>query len=290
MTSTTDARTDPRTEPTRRGGAADTTRQAVVLVTSLLAIVAAFIGSGAVGGTPIQDAAGGWLDADSTLVAPARPAFGVWSVIYTGMLAYAIWQVLPAQRTSARHRRIGYAVAASLVLNAVWIGVVQLDLLWLSLPVIVILVAVLAWLFVQLRRMPPNGAVDAFVTDGSIGLYLGWVIVATAANATAVLQAAGFEGWGLPAEAWAIGVISAAALVGIALAIWGRGRIAPALSLSWGLAWVAVGRLTDEPSSPATGIAAAVAAGVVLLVTLVARVASIRSARDDRQAGAAGRA
>lgn len=288
MTSTTDPSTEARADSTRRGGAADTTRQAVVLVTSLLAIVAAFIGSGAAGGTPIQDAAGGWLDADSTLIAPARSAFGIWSVIYTGMLAYAIWQVLPAQRTSARHRRIGYAVAASLVLNAVWIGVVQLDLLWLSLPVIVVLLVVLAWLFVQLRRMPPSGVVDAVVTDGSIGLYLGWVIVATAANATAVLQAAGFEGWGLPAEAWAIGVISAAALVGIALAIWGRGRIAPALSLSWGLAWVAVGRLTDEPSSTATGIAAAIAAAVVLLVTLVARIGAIRSARSDRQAGAAG--
>ncbi|WP_438853836.1 tryptophan-rich sensory protein [Agromyces sp. M3QZ16-3] len=271
-----------------RGGIADTTRQVVVLVTSLLAIGAAFIGSGAAGGTPIQEAAGGWLDADSTLIAPARPAFGIWSVIYTGMLAYAIFQALPAQRASARHRRIGYAVAASLVLNAAWIGVVQLDLLWASLPVIVVLLVVLAWLFVQLRRMPPSGVVDAVVTDGSIGLYLGWVVVATAANATAVLQAAGFEGWGLPAEAWAIGVIAAAAAVGVALAWWGRGRIAPALSLSWGLAWVAVGRLTDEPASAPTGIAAAIAAAVVIVVTLVARIGAMRSARDDRRVGTSG--
>ncbi|MTH67763.1 tryptophan-rich sensory protein [Agromyces bracchium] len=257
-------------------------------MTSLLAIAAAFIGSGAAGGTPIQDAAGGWLDADSTLIAPARPAFGIWSVIYTGMLAYAIIQVLPAQRTSARHPRIGYAVAASLVLNAVWIGVVQLDLLWASLPVIVVLLVVLAWLFVQLRRMPPSGVVDAVVTDGSIGLYLGWVVVATAANATAVLQAAGFEGWGLPAEAWAIGVIAAAAAVGVALAWWGRGRIAPALSLAWGLAWVAVGRLADEPESTATGIAAAIAAAVVIVVTLVVRIGAMRSTRDDRRVGTSG--
>jgi hypothetical protein len=179
-------------------------------------------------------------------------------------------------------------VAASLVLNAAWIGVVQLDLLWLSLPVIVLLVVVLAWLFVQLRRMPPSGAVDAVVTDGSIGLYLGWVIVATAANATAVLQAAGFDGWGLAPEAWAIAVIAVAAAIGVALAWWGRGRIAPALSLAWGLAWVAVGRLTDEPSSTSTGVAAAIAAGVVIVVTLVARIGAIRSTRDGRQVGTGG--
>lgn len=283
--STTHETTRPTTGegPTR---AADTVRQVVVLVTSLLAIVAAFIGSGAVIGTPIQEAAGGWLDADSTLIAPGQRAFSIWSVIYTGMLAYAIWQLLPAQRTDARHRRIGYAVAASLVLNAVWIGVVQLDLLGLSLPVIVVLVAVLAWLFVQLRRMPPKNLVDAVVTDGSIGLYLGWVVVATAANATAVLAAADFSGWGLPDETWAVIVIAAAAAVGVGLAVWGRGRIAPMLSLCWGLSWVAVARLTDEPESTTTGIAAIIAVAVVVVVTLGMRIAAMRSAHAGRSVGA----
>ena len=34
--------------------------------------------------------------------------------------------------------------------------------------------------------LPPRNMLDALVTDGTIGLYLGWVIVATAANITAV--------------------------------------------------------------------------------------------------------
>ena len=276
--------TDPVAPP--RGGPADTVRQVVVLVTSLLAIVAAFLGSGAAGGTPIQEAADGYLDADSTLIAPGRGAFSIWSVIYTGMLAYAIWQLLPGQRTDARHRRIGYAVAASLVLNALWIGVVQLDLLGLSLPVIAVLLAVLAWLFVQLRRMPPKNLVDTIVTDGSIGLYLGWVVVATAANATAVLAAAGFTGWGVADETWAVIVIAAAAAVGIGLAVWGRGRIAPMLSLCWGLSWVAVARLTDEPKSTTTGIAAIIAVAVVVVVTLGIRIVAIRSEHAGRSVGA----
>jgi hypothetical protein len=283
--STTHETTRPTTSE-RPAGVADTVRQVVVLVTSVLAIVAAFIGSGAFVGTPIQKAAGGWLDADSTLIAPGQRAFSIWSVIYTGMLAYAIWQLLPAQRTDARHRRIGYAVAASLVLNALWIGVVQLDLLGLSLPVIVVLLAVLAWLFVQLRRMPPKNLVDTIVTDGSIGLYLGWVVVATAANATAVLAAADFSGWGLSDETWAVIVIAAAAAVGVGLAVWGRGRIAPMLSLCWGLSWVAVARLTDEPESTTTAIAAIIAVVVVVVVTLGMRIASMRSAHAGRAVGA----
>ncbi len=120
----------------------DLARQIFVLVSSVLAIVAAFIGAGVVIGTPIQDAAGGALDSDSTLIAPGTGAFRIWSVIYTGMLAYAIWQALPAQRRDVRQRRLGWWVSASLVLTAAWIFSVQLDLLPLSLPIIVVITAV----------------------------------------------------------------------------------------------------------------------------------------------------
>lgn len=255
----------------------DLSRQIIVLVSSVLAIVAAFIGSGVIVGTPIQDAAGGALDADSTLIAPGTGAFRIWSVIYTGMLAYAIWQVLPAQRHDERQRRLGWWVSASLVLNAAWIASVQLDLLPLSLPIIVVLLAVLCRLFVVLRRTPPNSRVETVVADGSIGLYLGWVIVATAANATAVLVAAGFDGFGLDPELWAVLVLAVAAGVGVALALWGGGRIAPALSLCWGLSWVGIARLGDEPYSVATGVAAIVAAAIVAAATVVARL------RHDRR-------
>ncbi|MFF2494960.1 TspO/MBR family protein [Agromyces sp. NPDC058064] len=269
-------------------GRRDVARQLVVLISSVLAIVAAFIGSGVIVGTPIQDAAGGTLDADSTLIAPGTGAFRIWSVIYVGMLAYAVWQALPAQRHDERQRRLGWWVTASLVLNAVWIASVQLDLLALSLPIIVALLVVLCRLFVILRGTAPKNRVEAVVADGSIGLYLGWVVIATAANATAVLVAAGFEGFGLDPEIWAVLVLAVAAAAGVALAFWGGGRVAPALALSWGLCWVAVARLTDEPRSVTTGVAALIAAAVVAAATAIARVrqerARQRSTGDESSA------
>ncbi|MFD6052968.1 tryptophan-rich sensory protein [Agromyces sp. NPDC060279] len=257
----------------------DAARQAVVLVSSVLAIVAAFLGSGVIVGTPIQEAAGGYLDADSTLIAPGTGAFRIWSVIYVGMLAYAIWQALPAQRHDERQRRLGWWVTASLLLNAVWIFTVQLDLLWLSLPVIALLLAVLCRLFVLLRRSAPKNRVEAVVADGAIGLYLGWVIIATAANAAAVLTAAGFRGFGLAPELWAALVLAVAAAVGVALALWGGGRIAPTLSLCWGICWVAIARTTDEPRSDTTALVALLAAAVIIAASAFARVRAERRAR-----------
>lgn len=274
MSTTAPIRTDHSTR-TR-----DIARQVIILISSVLAIIAAFIGSGAFFGTPIQEAAGGFLDSDSTLIAPGTGAFRIWSVIYTGMLAYAIWQALPAQRNDSRQMRIGWWVAASLVLNAVWIGVVQADLLYLSLPVIAALLIVLCRIFVILRRTAPKSRVETVVADGAIGLYLGWVIIATAANATAILVAAGFDGFGIAPEVWSAVVLGVAAAVGIALAFWGGGRIAPMLSLCWGIVWVAVARATDEPYSPATAIAATVAVVLIVGATVIARIGHDRRLRS----------
>jgi hypothetical protein len=252
----------------------DTVRQLVVLLSAILAVAGAFVGSGAAGGTPIQDAAGGALSADATPIAPAGPAFSIWSVIYVGLLGYAIWQLLPAQRTSPRHRRVGYPIAASLLLNAAWILSIQFDLLPLSVPVIAVLLAVLVWTFRICLTTTPNGVVDTLLTDGTVGLYLGWVCVATAANIAAFLTAVGFIGFGIDRDAWAVLVIAVAGVVGVLLAVFGRGRIAPTLSLSWGLAWLAYGRLTGDLISVPAAVTAIVAVVGVVAATILLRVKS----------------
>lgn len=250
----------------------DTLRQVVVAVSAVAAIIGSFIGSGAAGGTQIQNASNGALSADSTLIAPGGPAFTIWSVIYLGLVAYAVWQFLPPQKTEQRHRLLGYPVAASLLLNAAWILSVQFDLLPLSVPIIVILLAVLAYIFVLILRHRPTNTVDAIITDGTMGLYLGWVCVATAANISAVLVAAGFNGFGVNPNAWAVFVLAVAAAVGIALAVYGKGRLAPAASLSWGLAWVAFARFNGDLLSTPAAIAAMVGAIVVVVFTVIIRL------------------
>ena len=267
----------------------DLTRQLIVIASAVVAVVGSFIGSGAAGGTPIQDAAGGALSADATLVAPAGGAFSIWSIIYLGLIAYAVWQLFPSQRTSVRQRAVGYPVAVTLVLNAAWILSVQAGLLALSAIVIVLLLAALAYTFWLLLRSRPTSIVETVVLDGTIGLYLGWVTVATAANLTAGIQTAGFMGFGWPADLWGCTIVGVAGLVGVLLAFWSHGRIAPMLSIAWGLAWVTVSRLNGELLSTPVAIAALVAAAAVVVVTVVVRLAAARSgARPGDEARAQG--
>lgn len=261
-----------------RPTAADRVRQSGVIVATVVALAAAVFGSGFVGGSPIPQVAGGALGPDATLVAPAGPAFAIWSVIYAGLAAYAIWQALPSQAARRRQRAVGYWLIASLLLNAAWIFTVQAGLLALSAAVIVLLLAVLVVAFARLRHDSGGTTADAVLLDGTVGLYLGWVMVATVANIAAWLQAtaftgAGFTGFGVNPSLWAVGLLAVVAVIGSALAIWDRGRLAPALATAWGLAWIAVARAMGALSDDVVAVTALAAGLLVLLVAVAVRVA-----------------
>ncbi len=244
----------------------DRIRQVVVTASAVFMVVGTLFGIGVIG-TRVEESAGGSLSATATLLAPAVRAFSIWSVIYAGLIAYVVWQWLPSQTASPRARRIGWLAAASMVLNGVWLLVTQVGQLWLSVVVIVALAVVLGLLMQRLGRPRNTGAVEKLVVDGTFGLYLGWVSVATAANITATLVASGVNPPLEIAELWAVGVLAVAAGIGVLLARVLDARLGVALAMGWGLAWIAVGRLAGEPASPLAGAAAAVAAAVVLTVT-----------------------
>ncbi|OZF00703.1 tryptophan-rich sensory protein [Rhodococcus sp. 15-2388-1-1a] len=241
----------------------------VVVVSAVVAVVVSFLGSGAWIGTPIAEAAGGALSATSTLVAPAGPAFSIWSVIYTGLIAYAVWQFLPGR--TARHDALRAPIVASMLLNPAWILVIQIGQLWLSVIVIVALLAVLARVFVLMQQHRPEGVVDAVITDGTMGVYLGWVCVATIANISAWLVSLGFTSG---ATVWAVIVLVVAAGVGVFLAQYSGGAVAPMLAIVWGLGWVAQGRLSGEVVDTTVGWTAVLAAVVVALATVAIRFRS----------------
>ncbi|WP_114854303.1 tryptophan-rich sensory protein [Brachybacterium sp. YJGR34] len=241
-------------------------RHLAVSLAFVLAMVGTAIGVGAFGGVSISEAAGGLLSADATHLAPAGSAFSIWSLIYLGLGAYALWQWWDADD----ERRIAGHAIASLLLNAAWILVVQAGWVWLSVLVILALLAVLADLFRRLAARPARGLLEKVVVDGTFGVYLGWVSVATCANVAAALFGAGFTGFGVPAL-FAVLVLAVVAVIGIALIVAGRHPIAAPLAMIWGLGWIAVGRWTDAPSSPVTAVAAVVAAVLIALAAITAQ-------------------
>ncbi|MDO5627279.1 MAG: tryptophan-rich sensory protein [Mobilicoccus sp.] len=235
-----------------------------------LCIVGFLVGTGVLG-TEVAESGDGALADDATLLAPDGPAFSIWSVIYAGLLAYTIWQWLPAQTTAPRHRAIGWWVVASMVLNAGWLFVIQTDALWLSVVVIVALLVAVIRIVMLLERHPRDGLGETIVTDGTFGLYLGWTCVAVCPNVAGTLGSAGVRLEGAVEEGAAVAVIAAVTAIGVALAFRFGARWAVAIAIAWGLGWITYGRIASEPESTVTAVAAGVAALVVLLATAFAR-------------------
>lgn len=227
-------------------------------------------------GTPVESSVGGSFAATATLIAPATPAFSIWSVIYLGLFAFTVWQLLPAGRTPRTEAAAGLA-AVSMVLNGAWLLVVQAGWIWVSVAVIAALVVTLGLLLRQLAASPASGRIEAGVLDGTFGLYLGWVSVATLANVTAALVSAGAPATGVVADLLAVLVLLVGAGLGVVLATLLGGRISIAVAMGWGLSWIAVGRLLIEPLSPVVGVTAALAAIVVAGSAVVVRASRTRT-------------
>jgi len=276
--SRSDARPSDAPSPARSAGS-DILRQVAVISAVCFMIIAAMVGTGFFGGTNVRDLQGGALDADSTVLAPDRPAFSIWSLIYVLMIAYAIWQALPSQRRRPRQRAVGWWIALTAVLNGAWLLAAQfLNLVATVLAIVVLLVALAATLRVLVAR-PREGMPDVVLMDATVGLHLGWVSLATVANITAWLTAdVAPASWADAAEPAGIAVLIVVALIGVALAVGSGGRLAPAAAMAWGLVWIGVARLSGEPASTPVAITAFAAAALVLLAPLVVRVAWRRGA------------
>ena len=99
-------------------------------------------------------------------------------------------------------------------------------------------------------------------------VYLGWITVATIANATAVLVDFGWNGGGIPEPVWTVIMIAVATGMGLWFA-WRQSDIFFALVVAWALVGI-IGRRNSEAAAAAyPGIVIAAAIGIGLLMILV---------------------
>ena len=81
---------------------------------------------------------------------PAGYVFAIWGLIYIGLIAYAIFQALPAQRDNLRLQSIFWPVIVGSIANIVWIILWHYDRLALTVPVMLVLLASLIVVYLRL--------------------------------------------------------------------------------------------------------------------------------------------
>ena len=69
---------------------------------------------------------------------PAGYVFSIWGLIYLGLIGYAIYQALPAQRGNPRLRSIGGIFVLASLANIAWIFLWHYNLFAITLPVMLV--------------------------------------------------------------------------------------------------------------------------------------------------------
>lgn len=118
-----------------------------------------------------------------TLVTPAGYAFAIWSLIYTGMAAFSIYQLLPAN--VARFRSIRSLYIMSCALNCGWIYFWHHDQIVICFALIAALSITLLLININLRQS--ESLAESWLVKAPFGVYFGWVTAATIVNFAVML-------------------------------------------------------------------------------------------------------
>jgi len=150
---------------------------------------------------PINGKTTGELSAQyPNLFVPAGITFSIWGVIYLLLFAFVVLQFVNNNKQLVEI--IGWAFAISCILNALWIVAWHYENLSVSLIIMLALLAVLVYINIQLKDT------NSTLVKASLGIYLGWICIATIANVTALLVHYGWSGWGIETTTWTIILIA----------------------------------------------------------------------------------
>ena len=207
---------------------------------------------------------------------PAGYVFSIWGLIYLGLIAYAIYQVLPAQRENPRLRSIGYIFILSCAANIAWLYMWHYEIFNFTLVAMLVLLLSLIAIYLRLdigRSNVSRG--EKWAVQIPFSIYLGWITVATIANTTQLLYFLDWNGWGISPEIWTV-IMWAAGVVISALMSFTRADVAYSLVLVW--AYIGIAVMHGETTLVATS--ALIAAGLILVIMLVVLVRKYRSQPD----------
>jgi hypothetical protein len=238
---------------------------------NLLAAVATIGFNGIANALPLNGQTTGEIsDRFQVYFVPAGYVFAIWGLIYLGWIAYAVYQLLPAQRNNQRLQRIGYWFVLSCAANSAWLFLWHYEhfVLTVAAMLILLLALIVIYLRLQIGRVQVTPA-ERWCVDIPFSLYLGWITVATIANLTAVLSYLRWNGWGIHPAAWAVILIIAALCITTAM-LFTRRDTAYALVILWALAGVAI-KNQDAPSVAVCAWTATALVGLMVIVTALAK-------------------
>ena len=205
-----------------------------------------------------------------TLVTPAGYAFSIWTLIYVGLVAFSVFQLLPAN--VARFRPVRSLYIFTCALNCAWLYFWQQEQIVVCF--VIILTLAVALLAINFIIRESESTTDAWIAKGAFGLYFGWVTAATLVNFAIMLKFLNALASPTTETILAVVLILVAAALGVLIRIRLTNYFYP-LAVAWALTAIAV------KQSGQTAVVVACAMGVIAcLIATLSFVMSLNSSES----------
>jgi hypothetical protein len=210
-------------------------------------------------------------DLNPTGFTPAGWAFSIWSLIYLGLLIYALAALRGSERTRARASTVATPYLVNAAANAGWIFAWHYRQVELSFGLMLVILATLITIFMRLKRQPAPSTREFFAVDAPFSLYFGWITTATFANLGTVFFARRAYPFALSMDEWALVSVSLATAIYIWMCAVTRDLVYTAAFL-----WAALA-IAARPNGVSEPVRLAALTGAVAVATALAWAASRRT-------------
>lgn len=195
---------------------------------------------------------------------PAGYTFAIWGLIYTALLAFTIYQALPAQRKRPFLTQIGWWFVLSSIANSAWLFSWHYAAYGLSILFMLALLLTLVLIYLRLGNgRTGQPLAERLLVQAPFSLYLGWITVATIANIASIANYWGWNGWGIAEPVWSAIMMGTAVIVA-GLLLFNRRDLAYAAVLVWAL----FGIRAAFPNVAMVAVTALAAAGLITVLAL----------------------
>lgn len=202
------------------------------------------------------------------LIIPANYAFIIWGLIYLGLFAFAIYQVLPSQKNDPDLRKIGYFLVIASIAQSIWVYLFSFRFFILSVVamLLILLPLIATYLYLGIGKTPVS-RLKKWCVHYPIGVYLGWISVATVVNIASALYFQNWNGWGISAEIWTVIMALVASIISAVITLQNRDITYTGVTI-WAMIAIAVKNWDNHIIKIVTLLCAIVLIGIALFKNL----------------------
>jgi hypothetical protein len=195
-----------------------------------------------------------------TLLTPAGYAFSIWGLIFLSLAVYAVWQLLPAQRTNSLPDAAARPLTLANIATGGWVVLFAYEMILPSVGVMLLILACLMVAYGRVRRRIGAGAAPK-LAGVPFSLFLGWISVATVINVTIGIRELGWQTAQGVSVVLTLGLFFVIVVLALIISRVFHDMVYP-LVLAWALVAIWVVRLREVPELGWAALAGATVAAI----------------------------